>query len=177
MTTLLAPAPPARACEPCDLSPGSATFECPARMSDGRLFTDYRSRCEGNYLDLSNLRTMNSYAYRQFLMANGEAIMQAQRTAAYLHARCGPCKEPVAQGTMAPEAAVDVCTERVCVRRPGEASGLGLGREYYTDAAEAAARRARMEGELRAQQDELAQAGGAGACCGAPAEPWATWGT
>jgi hypothetical protein len=44
-----------------------------APMEDGRISTDYRSRCE------VNIPTGQQYATRQFMQANGEAIMHKSR--------------------------------------------------------------------------------------------------
>ena len=46
-------------------------LDFPARMSDGRQFTDYRSTC---YLNIPEQK-MSTYQYRQFLKHNAEKIM------------------------------------------------------------------------------------------------------
>lgn len=105
--------------------------ECPARMSDGRLFTNYQSRCSMMATmipngDAGSPSPMDSYTARQYMIHNAEAIMQSQRTQASFLAHCGPCKN-----TMLPEHEIDTCDPIHCVRKPGGSTdGLGLGRDY-----------------------------------------------
>lgn len=48
-------------------------FDCfPARMHDGRYFTDYKSNCYMNELQ----KNMSTYEYRQYLKENAEKIMK-----------------------------------------------------------------------------------------------------
>ncbi len=50
-------------------------FDCPARMDDGRAFTDYRPRSTvDNMIRVSN-NIKSSYEYRQFLIHNATKIM------------------------------------------------------------------------------------------------------
>jgi hypothetical protein len=95
---------------------------CPPRMSDGRLFTDYRSRCDVN----SAREVQDSYAYRQHLIRNGTSIMEGYRMSAYASAQCGPCGRP--PGTMLPEQCLDNCNTRTCARVSNDEDGIGLGR-------------------------------------------------
>ena len=106
-------------------------------MADGRLFTDYRPRCDAN---LQYKAAMSgSYDYRQFLIANGASIIEGDRRAASDAARCSPCMSPYEVGTMAPEADRVVCDKVSCARvrqtmPPGVAPGvaIGTGRAYTT---------------------------------------------
>lgn len=123
-----------RPCGPCVRPSNNKYFDCPPRMSDGRLFTDYRPRCDINYMTMEPGSVMDSYAYRQYLLNNGETIMQSMRDCAQSNAKCGPCVEPFDVGTMLPEQQIDVCNEKTCVRKqvqhvPPE-GGLGIGRWY-----------------------------------------------
>lgn len=101
---------------------------CPARMSDGRLFTSYNARCAIQAAALPpTTNTMDSYDLRQYMIHNADSIMQTQRDAALCAARCGPC----GKDTMLPEIEIDSCDLQKCTRRPsGAADGLGLGRDY-----------------------------------------------
>lgn len=99
---------------------------CPARMSDGRLFTNYNSRC-AIQAAVGGPSDMDSYGTRQYMIHNAASIIQSQRDAAACAARCGPC----GKDTMLPELEVDSCDLSKCVRKPsGATDGLGLGRNY-----------------------------------------------
>lgn len=108
-------------CVPCTNS-----SQCPARMADGRAFTDYRPRCAINFQNIS----MNSYDYRQYLIANAESIMQERRDTAYEANKCGPCVAPFNQGTMLPEQSMVTCDKSTCSFKVTDPTGLGMGRQY-----------------------------------------------
>lgn len=104
---------------------------CPARMSDGRLFTNYNSRCaiQSSVLPRGPGRAidMDSYDTRQYMIHHADTIMQSQRDMASCAARCGPC----GVDTMLPELEIDSCDAHKCTRQPsGAKDGLGLGRNY-----------------------------------------------
>ena len=125
-----------RACGTCSRTSENKNRDCPARMSDGRLFTDYRMRCDVNFSkELRQVGKPNdSYNYRQFLIKNADDIMGNIRDAAYKHARCGPCMEPFNTGTMLPEHEKDTCNARTCERNiVGNGWGIGVGRWYGED--------------------------------------------
>lgn len=100
---------------------------CPARMSDGRLFTNYSSRCEIQ-ASVVNKRVaqMDSYKTRQYMIHNGNSIIDMQRRNAACAAHCGPC----GPNTMLPELEIDSCDTSECTRRTNNLNGLGLGRDY-----------------------------------------------
>ena len=50
-------------------------FDCPALMSDGRTFTDYRPSNYVNDLMRTTNGVYDSYSYRQFLINNAEGII------------------------------------------------------------------------------------------------------
>ena len=120
-------------CANCERMSDNKHFECPPRMADGRLFTDYRPRCDVNY-GVDGLKStaigMDSYAYRQFLIANASKLMTSQRSAAYNIASCGPCKEPYNVGTMLPEQNIVRCDKQTCKFSVQNPQGLGTGRDY-----------------------------------------------
>jgi hypothetical protein len=129
-------------------------------MSDGRLFTDYRPRCDINYMNLQKEKAMDSYTYRQYLMNNGEQIMNGMRQCVYTSAVCGPCKEPFEVGTMLPEESIDVCDKRSCRRvATGSAQAVGLGRYYGKPNADAKD----FQAFKAAEQKRLSSS--AGNCC------------
>jgi hypothetical protein len=102
---------------------------CPPKMADGRMFTDYRPRCITNMMDLGNL---SSYEYRQHMVKNASAIMTQNRQAAYTANNCGPCMEPFNEGTMLSEQNMVKCDAQKCTFYGKDPSGLGTGREYST---------------------------------------------
>lgn len=115
---------------------------CPARMADGRLFTDYRSRCDvQDSMELGELR-LGSHEFRQHAIRNSESILARQRGIAFARAYCAPCVQPYNSGTMLPERDAVVCNSSTCARVPVSDSGWGTGRLYGTTEEELNARRA-----------------------------------
>lgn len=107
--------------------------KCPAKMSDGRLFTSYNSRCAilasvlPHNLGSMSAKGLDSYDTRQYMIHNADSIIRSQRDIATCAARCLPC----GKDTMLPEAQIDSCDKVKCVRRPsGATDGLGTGRDY-----------------------------------------------
>lgn len=132
-------------------------------MADGRLFTDYRSRCDINYLPASSGSgapiPADSYAYRQYLISHADDLIAAARKNAYSVAACAPCVRP---STMLPEKQTEVCDSRTCVIVPGPdpVNGLGMGRAYGGTGANA--------DQTRAQAEQDRTAVSAANCCSSP---------
>lgn len=130
--TMPAPVPPT--CTTCMRASDNAATNCPARMSDGRLFTDYRPRCD-QIADLmpaaaTDKSGINSYEFRMHLTAQAEEVMRRNMMWAYEAAACGPC-DHAQPGTMLPEQALQRCDASACTFEPsGHTGGLGLGRDY-----------------------------------------------
>ena len=103
---------------------------CAPRMSDGRLFTDYRPRFDTQLLSLqtdaarAGHEVSNSFAYRQYLINNAEQLMAKQRTQTL------PCCDiPYSSpGTMLPEQSIMQCDASSCSVIGGDSAGLGMGR-------------------------------------------------
>lgn len=178
MSTSASPATRSRNCGTCTKGSDNKHFDCPPRMADGRLFTDYRPRCDTNYWAAAAERMAyakssnssassktkasqammtrppaDSYTYRQYMIANADALMASERGAAYAAASCAPCSAPFDQaGTMLPERDMEVCDARTCRRVPGPdpVNGLGTGRSYGIDP-EARARLGRSQAQLNAK--------------------------
>lgn len=75
----------------CDKASNNKYFDCPAIMSDGRTFTDYRqSYVINDQLMLKN-RQFNNYSYRQFLINNGENLMNSNNQYIQQKAGCPSC--------------------------------------------------------------------------------------
>lgn len=141
-------------------------------MADGRLFTDYRPRCDINYWRPAEQREQligarapaDSYAYRQYMIANADKLMADQRRTAYSAASCAPCAAPFDQpGTMLGEKDMEVCDARSCRRVPGPdpINGMGTGRDYGIDPAS----RARLA-EMHARQTKTVK--DSANCCATP---------
>lgn len=109
---------------------------CPSRMSDGRMFTDYRPRCAINaeLMDMVAKANMvqSSYESRMYLQQNAEKVMNMQRSFALNNAApCAPCTRPFTDaGTMLPERYVVRCDGVSCSRTEMNPMGLGDGRKY-----------------------------------------------
>ena len=62
--------------------------KCPAKMSDGRLFTNYllNSKLNTFIKDVNSIKT--EHEYRNFLQKNGEKMINNERTFNEKHKRC-----------------------------------------------------------------------------------------
>jgi hypothetical protein len=60
----------------CNKTSNNKYFSCPARMDDGRAFTDYRPSSSVDDMIRYSNNVMSSYEYRQFLIHNGTNIMK-----------------------------------------------------------------------------------------------------
>lgn len=152
----------AQACGPCKRGSDNRAWDCPPRMSDGRLFTDYRPRCDANLQFQAPMS--GSHEYRQFLINNGQSIIDANRSAASSVAMCGPCVTPLYMTTMVPEVDRVICDKVSCsrIRLPAGAGGLGTGREYGMTA-DAKAQEDEFMTLLQARQNKIS---GERNCCG-----------
>lgn len=91
-----------------------------ALMSDGRLVTDYRSKCE------KNVPVGKQFATHQFMVANAETLMaeSRRRQALWNGAVFG------LSATQPPAAVVQRCTADECTfRTTGDKFGIGLERQ------------------------------------------------
>ena len=126
--------PEPRECGSCQRPSENRAWDCPPRMADGRLFTDYRPRCLQN-LQYRKDAMEGSYDYRQYMIQNGTSLINTERKKAAALAECGPCVEPVLQGTMVPEADKWVCNKQTCARVSTGAGpfAFATGRDYGLD--------------------------------------------
>lgn len=75
----------------CDKTSNNKYFDCPAIMSDGRIFTDYRQAYVINdQLKLQN-KQFNNYSYRQFLINNGQNLIDSNNQYIQNKAGCPSC--------------------------------------------------------------------------------------
>lgn len=75
----------------CDKVSNNKYFNCPARMDDGRQFTDYRSSDYVNNIIRMTSGTMSSYDYRQYLINNANELMKENREHAVKKNGCPSC--------------------------------------------------------------------------------------
>ena len=59
----------------CNKTSNNKYFESPARMDDGRAFTDYRPSSSVDDMIRYSNNVMGNYAYRQFLIHNADNII------------------------------------------------------------------------------------------------------
>lgn len=116
-------------CQACTRPSNNQSFNCPPIMADGRHFTDYRPRCDLNWVAPDG-KMPNSYDYRMYLTRHAEALLRKEREETYAKNVCGPCKEPYHEGTMLPESSKMVCNAQTCHVKETDPRGLGMGRQY-----------------------------------------------
>jgi hypothetical protein len=79
----------------CNTASNNKYLDCPAIMSDGRTFTDYRpSSTVDDMIRLSN-NVMSNFEYRQFLTNNGDSIMQINNKYLENKLGCSGCNAPI----------------------------------------------------------------------------------
>ena len=100
--------------------------QCPAKMSDGRNFTDYRQRYKVHNLNDQVIKK-SAHEYRQYLINNTDKLMNMDRFKASKKNGCFPC---VSKTTMLPEKTIKVCDKRTCKVMYNDSDGLGQGRKY-----------------------------------------------
>ena len=100
--------------------------QCPYRMSDGRHFTSYLPKC----MNIHDNDPLTSFEYKEYLVKNGQKIIDENRMSAYKANQCGPCMDPYNTGTMLPEQSYQICNKNTCKIVVNEQNGLGLGRDY-----------------------------------------------
>ena len=66
---------------------------CPAIMSDGRNFTDYRPINHVNNLLIANNNIENHYSYREFLIQNAEKLIDMNRNLMTENNKCDQCTD------------------------------------------------------------------------------------
>ena len=99
----------------------NVNLDFPARMADGRSFTDYRQNCIMNH-ELSQAK--NSFEYRYFLENNGSQIEQGILGKLDEALKCSGC---TAQ-TVLPVQTVQNCNAGKCSITMNDPNGLGLDR-------------------------------------------------
>ena len=75
----------------CNKTSNNKYFDCPPRMDDGRHFTDYRPSSYVNDLIRYTNKVMSSNQYRQFMISNGEKIMELNNKYNDMKNGCSEC--------------------------------------------------------------------------------------
>ena len=78
----------------CDKTSNNKYFDCPAIMSDGRTFTDYRPTYTVDDMIRYSNNVMGSYDYRQFLIHNATNIMEVNNSYTFEKVGCSSCTAP-----------------------------------------------------------------------------------
>jgi hypothetical protein len=98
--------------------------DCPARMSDGRTFTDFRSNCNMNNLLRIKNQVTNNFEYRMLLARNGDVIRDMNEVTAEKKTSC-----PGQYESVPPERSVLRCTAESCTIDTVDPNGIGQGRD------------------------------------------------
>ena len=101
-------------------------LDFPARMNDGRQFTDYRPNC---YLNNEMGQNMGSWQYRYYLTNNAESIRKKNINTMEQNTACTKCV-----GAPVPDVKtiVDCTHQNVCHYKLKDPKGLGQGINYGT---------------------------------------------
>ena len=96
----------------------------PARMADGRQFTDYRPNC---YLNNDLGQNMGSWQYRTFLIRNAQKIHEDFYKIQEQNSACTNCKNAPIPDV---KTEVDCTKQNICYYKIKDENGLGQGRIY-----------------------------------------------
>jgi hypothetical protein len=110
------------------VNPNQAATGSPARMGDGRTFTDYRPRCY--QYPLKAAQAFGDNEYRNRMVHGADELMAAARELNNRKTTATSCVD-----TMVPELYKRVCTWQGCKTIPGHHAGIGVGRVYVPSAA------------------------------------------
>ena len=99
----------------------NVNLDFPARMADGRTFTDYRPNCVMNKVLSKN---MDSFQYRTFLTQQGNELEKQYLQQLENDVKCTSCK----YDTVLPVQTVMNCNQGMCVTEMKDQNGLGIDR-------------------------------------------------
>jgi hypothetical protein len=99
----------------------NVNLDFPARMADGRIFTDYRPNCLMNNL-LSNNK--DSFEYRYFLTNSGNSLERQRLEQIEKEVKCTSCT----YDTVLPVKTVMNCNQGICSIGLNDPNGLGIER-------------------------------------------------
>lgn len=98
-------------------------LDFPARMADGRMFTDYRQNC---ILNNNLAQGKGSWEYRDYLMNNSEQIRQFFIQQQEQLTACNKCSD----NTVLPVKTILNCTPTGCNYKMNDPNGVGQGIQY-----------------------------------------------
>ena len=98
-------------------------LDFPARMNDGRMFTDYRQNCT---LNNSIAKQMGSWEYRNFLINNSDQIHNSLLSELETSVACTKCSD----NTVLPVKTILNCSKDSCTYQMNDPNGLGQARLY-----------------------------------------------
>jgi hypothetical protein len=104
--------------------------QCPMRMSDGRNFTDYRTKCTVDYQKKTANLFKSNFEERQYLIHNANRLMKEHEDVALGHNATSCCFKKSDQGTMLPEKNMVQCNKKTCKFYESDYQGIGTGRNY-----------------------------------------------
>ena len=97
-------------------------LDFPARMNDGRMFTDYRQNCT---LNNSLSKGMSSWEYRNYLTENANQVHTQFTTLLESEVKCTKCSDD----TVLPVKTMLNCSTDSCTYSLVNQNGLGQGRQ------------------------------------------------
>ena len=112
-------------------NPNHPVSASPARMMDGRVFTDYRPRCF--HYPVKAAQAWGDNDARQRMIHGADELMSAARQLNNRKVTAAACVD-----TMVPELYKRVCTWQGCKVIPGNPAGVGVGRIYVPSVESAA---------------------------------------
>ena len=101
-------------------------LDFPARMSDGRQFTDYRSN---GFLNLHEQELKNTLEYRLYLQNNAETIMNNNFNIVASINNCSDCPGYQIVDTKS----LLTCSKESCVQELKNESGIGFDVQYVAN--------------------------------------------
>ena len=107
----------------CNKTSNNKYFDCPALMSDGRVFTDYRPSSYVNDLIRIENKVYDSYSYRQFLISNGLNIIETNDKYNNLKNGCDSCSSGNVR--QVPNEATCIYNKQFGLCMPNNTYGLG----------------------------------------------------
>lgn len=77
----------------CHRASNNNYFDCPARMSDGRIYADLRSGTHREYQHQKSIGINSSFQYRMYLQQNAGKFIEENRHNSAKEGWCGPCSD------------------------------------------------------------------------------------
>jgi len=101
-------------------------LDFPARMSDGRQFTDYRPNCQMNY---SITGDKGSWAEKYYMIHEAEGIHKSMMESMDRKMACTKCSD----NTVLPVKTYVTCYPDTCEYNVVNKNGLGQGTQYHVN--------------------------------------------